>query len=151
MQAFRLVKARRAATALDGEGARRFGGRWNPPGVALVYCSSSLSLAVLELLVHVEPLAAPDDLVAVQIELPEDLAQRRLVPADLPTDWRTAGRAGLRALGAEWIRAGNEAVLVVPSAIVPAEANILVNPAHPAAARIRILAQEPFSWDPRLS
>ena len=84
MQAVRLVKARRAATALDGEGARRFGGRWNPPGVALVYCSSSLSLAVLELLVHVEPLAAPDDLVAVQIELRQVVVGEPVVTGSWP-------------------------------------------------------------------
>ena len=152
MLAFRLVKARHAATALDGEGARRVGGRWNAPGVPVVYAASSLSLAVLELLVHADPGDLPDDLMAVHLEIPEDVAMGRRLPPDLPPGWRRdAGKAALRALGAQWLRAGMEAVLLVPSVIVPAELNVLVNPRHPAAARIKVKALEPFGLDPRLS
>ena len=151
MQVYRLVKARHAATALDGEGARRVGGRWNAPGVPVAYCASSLSLAVLELLVHVDPGDAPEDLVAVRIEVPDDVTARRLLPAELPDDWRQGtGKAALRALGTAWTHAGAEGVLIVPSVIVPAEMNVLVNPRHPDAARIKLLGQEPFRLDARL-
>jgi len=151
MLAFRLVKARHAATALDGEGARRVGGRWNAPGLPVAYCASSLSLAVLELLVHVDPAAVPEDLVAIRIEIPDGLPLRRLLPAELPDDWRReSGRGRLRALGAAWLGARREAVLAVPSVIVPGETNLLVNPRHPDAARIRMLAPEPFTLDARL-
>jgi RES domain-containing protein len=147
----RLVKARHAATALDGEGARRVGGRWNPPGSPVVYGASSLSLAVLELLVHVDPEAMPDDLVALRVEIPEDLPSLRLRPDELPADWRLdRGRAGLRALGLRWLQEAASAVLVVPSVIVPEEDNLLVNPGHPDAARIRIAGQRPFHLDARL-
>ena len=53
-RAWRLVKARHAAGAFDGEGARLHGGRWNSRGARVVYVSSSRSLAALELLVHLE-------------------------------------------------------------------------------------------------
>jgi RES domain-containing protein len=151
MQVYRLVKARHAAAALDGEGARRVGGRWNAPGNPVAYCASSLSLAVLELLVHVDPGDAPEDLVAVRIEIPEEVSARRLLLAELPDDWRRGtGKASLRALGTDWIQKGVEGVLIVPSVIVPAELKVLVNPRHPDSTRIKFLGQEPFRLDSRL-
>lgn len=152
MRAHRLVKARHAAAALEGEGARRVGGRWNPPGLPMVYCASSLSLAVLELLVHVDPADLPADLIAIELEFPEDPPLRRLLPGDLPLPWREeAGRSALQALGREWLQTGAEGGLVVPSVIVPAETHLLINPGHPGCPRIRVLGREPFSLDPRLA
>ena len=117
----------------------------------MVYGTSSLSLAVLELLVHVDPADVPDDLVAIRFECPDDLAISRLLPADLPGDWSLAtGMETLRALGARWLKAREVAILIVPSVIVPAETNVLVNPRHPDAARIKAIAREPFQLDPRL-
>jgi len=151
MQFYRLVKARHSATALDGEGARRVGGRWNAPGIPLAYGASSLSLAVLELLVHADPGDVPDDLAALRFEIPGDVAMSRWLPAELPADWRKdTGKAALRSLGAQWLMAGVTGVLLVPSVIVPVEMNVLVNPRHPDAARIRLSGQEPFPLDPRL-
>ncbi len=106
MHVFRLVKSMHAGTPLDGEGARRVGGRWNPPGLAVAYCASSLSLAVLELLVHVDPANVPADLIAVEIEIPEGVPVRHLGTAKLPNNWRQeGGKAALQALGAAWIKA----------------------------------------------
>ena len=51
-QAWRIVSARFQAQAFDGEGARLHGGRWNNPGARVVYCAGSVSLATLEMLVH---------------------------------------------------------------------------------------------------
>lgn len=153
MRAFRLMRARYAAAALEGEGARRYGGRWNPVGIPLVYCSSSLALAVLELLVHVDPRDVPDDLVAIQVELGE-AAVRTLAPSDLPADWLDdSGTAALREAGAAWTRedpASSGAVLRVPSVIVPEESNLLLNPRHPGSAGFSIVKQSPFRLDPRL-
>jgi RES domain-containing protein len=151
MFAFRLVKARHAATALNGEGARRVGGRWNAPGVPMVYCAASLSLAVLELLAHVGPENIPSDLVTIKVEIPDDAPVKHLLPADLPGNWKQEEAKGaLQALGAEWIKAGAELALIVPSVIVPSEVNVLINPSHPDAARVRVVARDPFSLDPRL-
>jgi RES domain-containing protein len=117
----------------------------------VAYAASSLSLAVLELLVHVDPADSPDDLIAIRFELPDDVAVSHLPPAELPKDWRhDVGIAALRSLGARWVQTRQTAVLIVPSVIVPAEANVLVNPRHPDAARIRAVHQEPFPLDPRL-
>lgn len=72
MYVWRLTRS--GQTSLDGEGARRAGGRWNAPGVPVVYTVAHLSLAVVELLVYVRPERVPDDLVALEIEVPDNLA-----------------------------------------------------------------------------
>jgi len=150
MRVHRLVKARHAASPLDGEGARRAGGRWNAKGIPLAYGSSTLSLAVLELLVHLDP-AFPNDLVAVEAEIPDNMPILQLFPADLPDGWRKAAAlSDLQAKGGDWIQRAASGVLLVPSVIVPSEVNILVNPAHPDAARILVVARSPFTLDPRL-
>lgn len=148
MRVWRL--ARRDHAALDGEGARRAGGRWNSPGLPLVYTSSHLSLAALELLVHLDPDEVPDDLTAFGIEIPDTLTLERLELAALPPRWRVDER-GCRSLGDAWVRAqGSTAILVVPSAVIPEELNVLVNPGHPDASQVRTVTTRPFVFDLRL-
>jgi len=130
---------------LSGSGARRYGGRWNEAGMAVIYTSAHLSLAVLEKLVHTEPDLLPDDLVAFKIEFPDDVE----VPMDWPPAWKENARV-CRTIGAQWISSGRTLALTVPSVVVPQEHNLLINPAHPRMAEVRIIAQEPFQFDPRL-
>ena len=137
------------APGLDGEGARLWGGRWNSPGVAVVYASGALSLAVLETWVHLPPpMRRPDawpPRVAVRIALPEGEAPEAVEGMDL------ADRAGLRAFGDAWARERRSLALAVPSAVVPPERNVILNPAHPGMAGVRVLGVEPFAFDPRLA
>jgi RES domain-containing protein len=136
---------------LDGEGARQFGGRWNGAGVAVVYTSSTLALAVLELLVHVDPEEMPTDLVALCIEGPDSASQRGVSLEALPSDWnRILDHPACRTVGEDWVREGGHALLRVPSAIVPEEENVLLNPAHPEAAGFVVTARRAFALDPRL-
>lgn len=137
--------------ALDGEGARLYGGRWNAPGVPVVYAASSLALAALEYLVHLDPEDAPDDLVALALALPDDAARAQVAPGELRTGWAAEPDSpSCRAVGAAWLRAGSALALDVPSALVPEEANVLLDPRHPDMARVRIVARRPFAYDPRL-
>ena len=146
---WRLVTARYADTAFSGEGARVYGGRWNPKGVPLVYTSATRSLAMLEMLVQDQPLRAR--YVMIPAILPGNLMIERLAPNALPADWRSlAARSQLQALGADWARGRASAVLAVPSVVIPAEANYLLNPLHPAFARIAVGAPEEFVTDLRL-
>lgn len=148
LRAFRL--SRRRYAALDGAGARRAGGRWSSVGVSAVYAAESISLAALELLVNLGSEEIPEDLVTTVLDIPEELVER-LDPQDLPGDWRaTPAPAALQALGDEWIRRGNNAVLSVPSAVVPTERNYALNPVHPDFGRIRVGRSEAFRLDPRL-
>jgi RES domain-containing protein len=117
----------------------------------VVYTSATASLAALEYLVHLDAAQAPEDLVLIPVEVPDDLGIQVIAASDLPSDWRQyPAPESLAQLGAEWARAAVATVLAVPSVIVPREANYLLNPRHPGIARLRIGALEPFSLDPRL-
>ena len=98
---WRLVTARFAQTAFSGEGAKRYGGRWNRKGVPMVYTSGSRSLAMLEMLVQDNPLRA--HYVAIPATIPARVVIERLSPDDLPPDWRDpAAREQLQAIGTAW-------------------------------------------------
>ncbi len=147
---YRLCRARRADSPLDGEGARLYGGRWNPKGVPMVYAGSSLSLATLEVLVHFAFDTAPSDYVAITLSIPDD-AIRELGDDDLPPHWfeEPAPRA-CQALGAGWARSMASLAIRVPSAVIRSERNVLINPLHPRIDEILVEAKEPFFFDPRL-
>lgn len=148
---FTYCICRSAFKALDGAGARRYGGRWNNPGTAVIYTSTSAALAALELLVHLDPAEAPGDLVLMTIEVPESITRTRIDPAALPEQWTArATPARCREIGTAWLAAGNSCILEVPAAPMPEEFNMLLNPAHPDFARIRVIAERPFAFDPRL-
>jgi len=137
--------ARRRFAALDGAGARLYGGRWNRRGQSVVYSSERLSLAVLEVIVHLE-LALEDfpaDYVKIAIEIPDTLEIQRI--DDLP---RTDAR--MRRLGSDWYDSSQTAGLLVPSVIVAEEHNLLLNPRHPQFHGIKALPAKPFRFDPRI-
>jgi RES domain-containing protein len=146
---WRLTTARFARSAFSGDGARLYGGRWNNKGVALVYTSATQSLAMLEMLVQDEPLRAR--YVMIEARIPARVKIERLSVDDLPTDWRELkARETLRATGSEWARKRTSAVLAVPSALVPAELNYLLNPLHPDFRRITVEKPHQFETDLRL-
>lgn len=143
--------AREAYRELDGEGARLYGGRWNSTGRPVVYTSATLSLAALELLVHVDREELPDDLVALGIKVPARAWDLGVRPGKLPDDWRQGpNRPECRRIGDEWLEAGAALLLRVPSAVVPQEENVLLNPRHPDVAEVRVISSEPFRLDRRL-
>lgn len=153
MRLWRVVLPHRADDALSGEGARRFGGRWNRPGQAAVYTSTTVSLAVLEWLVHVDPSDAPPELVAIAYDLPDDEPVTRLGVDDLPDGWRGYPVSeALRRVGADWLDAGETVALVVPSIVLPLaeEYNVVLNPGHAGMARIPEVRRHSIAVDPRL-
>jgi len=151
VQVWRLVKRSRMETAFDGEGAFRFGGRWNSKGHRLVYASSTLALALLEILVHIDPSRAIPELLAVPIKMPESMVAQGpystldRIGSGLPWPLKRT-----RQIGDDWLSAAEQPALKVPSAIVPVENNYLLNPAHPDFARCRIGEPEPLPVDTRL-
>lgn len=139
MLAWRLCRAPFAD--LTGDGARRYGGRWNVPGRPIVYAASNAALAVLEVRVHLDLPAdlLPDDYLLLTIDL-RDLATEEV--ATIPADPAAFGDA--------WLREQRTPVLQVPSLIVPESSNLLVNPAHPDAVQASIIARRRFAFDRRL-
>lgn len=148
--AYRLVRARHAARAFDGEGARRYGGRWNPVGTPVVYLASHRSLAVLEILANLERTDALNGFVFFEVRFDERLAER-LEAKRLPGNWRRPEPpSALARLGAAWATEARSLLLEVPSAVVPPEANLVLNPRHPDFGALEIGSAEPFDLDPRL-
>jgi RES domain-containing protein len=146
---WRLVTARFAKSAFSGEGARLYGGRWNRKGIAVVYAAGTQSLAMLEMLVQDEPLRAR--YVMIEARIPQGVTIDRIDVGDLPADWRhISARGKLQVIGTEWARNRSAAILAVPSAIIPAETNYLLNPLHPDFRRIRIGRPLKFETDLRL-
>ena len=152
MLVYRLVKARYAASALDGSGARTFGGCWNSPGTALIYASESIALAALELLVHLGRGEVLGSYRLFTLSVP-DQSILTLDDAALPLDWRADPAPRSTAdIGDGWVASGRSLALLLPSTIVPRERNCLLNPAHPEFAAIAAgAADEPFGLDPRLA
>ena len=129
---------------MSGEGAFLFGGRWNPAGYHLVYAAEHLSLAVLEVLVHIDDRKKLNDYVLMTLELPNpiDLA------VDLSAGWQDDINETQR-IGRDWLESGKSLVLRVPSVILTQENNVLINPKHPDMENVEA-SSEDFVFDARL-
>jgi len=149
--AYRLCKTRHLASAFTGEGAKIHGGRWNSPGIAVVYAASSLSLATLEVLVHLEDPEAFARLFSwIPLEIPENLIEE-IEREFLPYDWfGDESHASTQAVGDAWLKSMRSPVLAVPSVVTPTEWNFLLNPAHRKFNDIKIGEATAFRPDPRL-
>jgi RES domain-containing protein len=151
MRLWRLSRRVFAKEPLSGKGGLYASGRWHSAPRLVVYTSQSLALASLEVLVHVDFDLAPRGLVAMEIDVPDDVIVAGLTPADLPRAWRRyPAPRSLQEFGNAWLGGLETAVLRVPSAVVPSEHNYLINPQHPDVQRIRVVAKIPFTFDPRL-
>lgn len=150
MRIWRLTRARYAGSAFSGEGGLHRDGRWHRRGVRVVYASESLALAVLEVLVHVDPEYLPEH-VAVLAHIPDHVAVNELTEDQLPEDWRAIPPPrACQTLGTEWVQGSASPVLRVPSVVIPREYNYLLNPLHPVFGDVILGTPEPFSFDPRL-
>lgn len=151
MTVWRLSSARYAATMFSGEGAKHYGGRWSPSGLAVIYCAESRSLALVEVLAGTDDVdkLSQQEWVLVPADIPEECIGK---PARVPDDWRQYPHPPTtQAFGAEWVQTRRSVALRVPSVVVPGEFNYLLNPAHPDFKRVKVGQPEPFSFDPRLA
>jgi RES domain-containing protein len=149
LQAWRIDKAKRTKTAFTGKGAALEGGRWNPEGLPMVYLSGSLAMAAMEKLVHLpQPEGLSARFIRFRVTFPPSLLE---VLRALPDDWDAKPvPLSTQRLGARWLQDRRSALLAVPSAIIPAERNYLLNPLHPDFQKVRIGKPEAFAFDPRL-
>ena len=148
--AWRIVVESEAAAAFSGEGAWRYGGRWNSRNVRVIYASEHQSTAALEVFVHNKPFDPDEKYKAFRLEWPNDITE--VFPAKkLPANWRThPPTIETKQIGDCWVRERRSAVLALPSAISPADTNFLLNPEHPNFKRVRIASPIDFDFDPRL-
>ena len=148
MRVWRLTRAAHARDTLSGRGAALVGGRWNSPGVRIVYASTHRSLALLEMLVHVQRDTVPPTSCSSRSTSPIASSDplRHFPPAGMPCP-------GVPRRGSSGIAGPPSATrlaVLVPSIVVPAEENVLINPLHPQAIRLQAHPPEPFPLDQRL-
>ena len=148
--AWRIVRASRARAAFTGKGPWRYGGRWNSPGVRVVYVSEHQSTAALEIFVHRVPFVVEEEYKAFQLEWPDSLME--IFPVKkLPVNWRISPPpAQAMEIGDRWVQERRSVVLALPSTISPADTNFLLNPDHANFKRIRIHPPIDYDFDPRL-
>jgi RES domain-containing protein len=152
MVGYRLVRHARASDAFSGEGARRFGGRWNPKNIPVVYGSEHLSLAVLEFRVNQGGYDPDDQYVYFRFEFDEALVESIETP---PVDWlkrfkEDGSITAAQAYGEGWFLEKRSAVLSAPSAVIRIERNFVLNPHHTDYAKVVIGAASKLDLDPRL-
>ena len=142
------------ADALNGEGNRVFGARWNSPGRGVVYTCENLSLCVLETYVHFSSAQREiiPDFMAVQIRIPDDAGVVTIETAAFEGLLSGGNPEGAcRRIGDGWLASGQELVLAAPSVVVPEERNLMLNPAHPRMNEVAILRRRRFQFDARLA
>ncbi|HEX9757246.1 MAG TPA: RES family NAD+ phosphorylase [Nitrospiria bacterium] len=149
-EVYRISLAKHARD-LSGRGARLIGGRWNRRDTGVIYTSEHRSLAAMEYLVHVSLPYLPAEIKIVSIGVPDTGIPKEIDPAKLPTDWnRYPAPFSLADIGTQWVSSMESLLFRVPSAVVPHEFNILINPAHPEMKSVKILKVENFEYDSRL-
>jgi RES domain-containing protein len=133
---------------LSGQGAYLNGGRWNGVGYAALYTASHRSLAILETVVHFRVPRPPEDYVMVVLYVPDTLATQNVSLDDLSKNWRKVTRE-TQQIGDEWLEKCQTPLLRVPSVIVNAEYNYILNPKHTDFQALKIINVEPLSFDER--
>ncbi len=152
MKLWRIAAETRTYQAddLTGAGAALAPGRWNDAGIPMVYTATTLALAALETCAYVAGAGFPLNKFVVRIEVPADVWKKRksVAAATLPGGWDAipAGRASVD-FGVEWLASAGSALLMVPSVIIPEEANVLINPAHADTRRIGAVTLRRFEYD----
>ena len=151
VRAWRLCDDRYASTMWSGIGARVAGGRWNSPGVAVVYAAANRALAAFEQFVHLVRPRPLSGYVLASIDI-DDRQVERVDSSSLSPGWDApiAGPAS-QAVGDAWVAGGRSLAMAVPSIVIPGESNYLFNPAHPDFAIAVKSAPVPFTYDLRLA
>lgn len=135
---------------LRGLGGTHFASRWTTLGRRIVFMAESPAGAMLEVLVHVkdrnDPL--PRTFSLLEIDVPDDLGRRDLMPL-VDVHWRDRSEVTQK-LGDEWLASLESPLARVPSAIVPRTWNVLLNPLHGDAEKLRIVSVIRERFDTRL-
>lgn len=148
---YRVVRQKYADQPLDTTGSWLTGGRWNPPGVGILYTAEHPALALVEILVHM-PQVPYTNLPAYRLfslEIPDQ--SLRVFPADsLPAHWCDDSYARSQTILADWLAGPDVLAVGVPSSVMPDGINYLLHPAHEDYRRIRIVEAKDLVIDPRL-
>ncbi|MBD2755234.1 RES family NAD+ phosphorylase [Spirosoma validum] len=148
MELFRITRSKYVAD-LSGKGAYERGGRWNSTGQFALYTAQSRSLAMVESLVYLSNLPPEDEYKIAVLYLPDSTFVQTVDIQQLKSNWRNDQKY-TRQFGDEWLKNKASLLLRVPSVIVKAEYNYVVNPQHELFSRLKLVDIEPFTFDGRL-
>lgn len=150
IKVWRITSEEYVESAFSGEGAEKYGGRFNSVGTPVVYTSGSLALATLEMLTKINDRRR----LAGRVCLPAVFKEKQVVAyegSDLPENWDARPyEPASQKVGDRWAAAEESLVLRVPSVVVPKEYNYLINPEHPDFGDLEIGEPEPLGPDPRI-
>jgi len=150
MWAYRLTP-KKYAHELSGIGASLYGGRWNELGVEMIYCAEHASLALCEMLAHLNKKLKLTPIHLMKIYIPDKYPIHTIKEKDLTTNWQlTKNIRETQKLGTELIIDNKYLAISVPSAILPMENNLIINPMHPKFRYVKIEESKPFIIDSRL-
>jgi RES domain-containing protein len=149
MRLWRISQRKHALDKLCAAAAQ-FGGRWNPIGTPALYCGTSIALCSLEKFIHIGAVPFPP-LVLVAVDIPDGSALYKPSIAELPIGWDTMPTSAAAAsFGGAWLAMGSRLGMIVPSAIVPEESNVVINTRHPDYAHVELAVVRPFTFDDRM-
>jgi RES domain-containing protein len=134
---------------LAGAGGLRAPGRWHERGLPVVYLAETPAGALLEACAHTSANDVPPHYTLLGVEVDARVSLEHLDASTLPADW-TKRLEVTRGLGTTWLRERRSGLLRMPSALVPATFNVMLNPLHPDAARLRIKSSVKYPFDPRI-
>lgn len=150
LKVYRLTK-NKFLHDLSGEGARLYGGRWNRKGDALLYFSENLSLCVLELLTRMDYEFITNDYSFMEAEVPSALVASFTNPEGVIKNWRANPPiSATQDYGSNWLSTDSSLGMSVPSAVLPSELNILINPNHKLFSKLKVLKSSPLDLDKRI-
>ena len=144
------ITPRKYALDKSCAGAAQYGGRWNPVGMPALYCGTSIAITVLEKFVHLGSAPLPP-LVLVAVDIPDEASMYEPDPTALPAGWDALPTsASAQAFGGAWLMRNADLALRIPSAILPEETNVMVNPRHPDYPAVKLTVVRPFIFDRRM-
>lgn len=150
MKVYRLARQKNT-TPLSGKGAAKYGARWNPVGVELIYTAQNRSLAMAEVAVHLTLATLPEDYMMITIDIPDDIKVKPLTEADLPADWQEFPHpASTQDIGRDFVTENKYCVLIIPSVVTQGDFNVLINPNHTDFPKITITSIDKFPFDKRI-
>lgn len=150
MHCYRIV-SKQYANRLSGEGARLYGGRWNSEGNSLIYAAQTSSLAMLEILVHLNARNVGSNFMLMVIDVPDTLLEKPITLSHLPLDWDKTPHASVtRNLGDAFITSEKKVAISVPSSVNTLECNYLLNDRHPDFYQVKIIRTIAVDFDRRL-
>lgn len=148
LTAYRIGDPDGAYPIYDASGSRLYPGRWNTAAAPMIYASEHYSTAMLEKLVHGGGRLPPRQHF-IEIVIDAGVSYEMFSAAHHP-DWAAPEALAAKVYGQAWVMQARSAILIVPSLVARMERNILINPRHPDAVRIRPSLHQPVWWDERL-